>query len=71
MFSLRIFVLLHQKNFAKPGEIGRTNFGRYPINMKDETPIKDAPRRIPILKRVILDEEVRRLEERGLIEKVS
>ena len=32
--------------------------------MKDETPIKDAPRRIPIFKRDILDEEVKKLKEK-------
>ena len=63
------FVLHHQGNFAKPGEVGRTNFGSHKIKLKDETPIKDAPRRIPIFKRDILDEEVKRLEEKGLIEK--
>ena len=63
------FILQHQDNFAKPGEVGRTNFGSHKIKLKDETPIKDAPRRIPIFKRDILDEEVKKLEEKGLIEK--
>ena len=49
------FVLLHQENFAKPGEVGRTNFGSHKIKLKDETLIKDPPRRIPIFKRDILD----------------
>ena len=52
------FVLLHQENFAKPGEVGRTNFGSHKINLKDEAPNKYAPRRIPVFKRDILDEEV-------------
>ena len=63
------FILQHQDNFAKPGEVGRTNFGRHKIKLKDETLIKDAPRRIPIFKRDILDEEVKKLEQKGLIEK--
>ena len=63
------FILQHQDNFAKPGEVGQTNFGSHKIKLKDETPIKDAPRRIPIFKRDILDEEVKKLEEKGLIEK--
>ena len=64
------FVLHHQGNFAKSGEVGRTNFGSHKIKLKDETPIKDAPRRIPIFKRAILDEEVKRFKEKGLFDRV-
>lgn len=67
--QFREFVLLLQENFAKPEEIGRTNFSSHKIKLKDDTPIKDAPRIIPVWKPEILDEEVKRLEERGLIEK--
>ena len=38
------FILQHQDNFAKPGEVGQKNFGSHKIKLKDETPIKDAPR---------------------------
>ena len=51
------FIFQHQDNFAKPGEVGQTNFGSHKIKLKDETPIKDASRRIPIFKR---DEEVKK-----------
>ena len=63
------FVIQHHDNFAKPDEVGRTTFGSHKIKLTDNTPIKEASRRIPLFKRDILDEEVRKLEEKGLIEK--
>ena len=63
------FVIQHHDNFVKPDEVGRTTFGSHKIKLTDNTPIKEAPRRIPLFKRDILDEEVRKLKEKGLIEK--
>ena len=60
MAKFKDFILHHQDNFAKPGEVGRTNFGSHKIKLKYETLIKDAPRRISIFKREVLDEEVKR-----------
>ncbi|CAG2194876.1 unnamed protein product [Mytilus edulis] len=43
--------------------------GTNKIKLKDERPIRERPRRIPIYKRQALEEEVKKLEEKGLIEK--
>lgn len=67
--TLKTFIIQHDENFAKPGEVGRTKIGSHKIKLKDETPIKEAPRRIPLFKRGVLEEEIQKLEEKGLIEK--
>lgn len=63
------FLLRNKMSFARPGEVGRTHMGTHKIKLRDETPIKEPPRRIPIHKREILDKEIEKLEKRGLIEK--
>ncbi|CAC5366083.1 unnamed protein product [Mytilus coruscus] len=63
------FLITNQTCFARPGEVGRTNMGTHKIKLKDERPIREPPRRIPIYKRQALEEEVKKLEEKGLIEK--
>lgn len=55
--------------FARPGEVGETDGGTHKIKLIDERPIKDAPRKIPPFKRHIIEEEIQKLEEKGLIEK--
>ena len=44
------FLLKNQNCFAKPGEVGQTNLGTHNIKLKDETPIMEPPRRIPMYK---------------------
>ena len=62
--------LLRWKNvFARPNEVGRTDVGTHKIKLNDETPIKVAPRKIPLFKRHIIDTEIEKLESKGLIEK--
>ena len=48
-------LLRRQKVFAEPNEVGRTNVGTHKIKLTDETPIKEAPRKIPLLKRDVID----------------
>ena len=55
--------------FAGTNEVGRTDVGMHKINLIDETPIKEAPRKIPSFKRDVIDAEVEILETKGLIEK--
>ena len=43
-------LLRRQKVFAEPNEVGRTNVGTHKIKLTDETPIKEAPRKIPLFK---------------------
>lgn len=63
------FIIANQACFARPGEVGRTNMETHKIKLKDEKHIRDPPRRIPIYKRQALEEEVKKLEEKGIIEK--
>ena len=42
------FLLKNKNCFAKPGEVGRTNLRTHNIKLKDETPVREPPRRIPI-----------------------
>ena len=67
--EFRKFLIKNQSVFAKPGEVGRTTLGMHKIKLKDETPIKDPPRREPLFKRDILMKEVSRLEKEGFIER--
>lgn len=71
MKKLREFILRKQHCFAKPGEVGRTNLGHHEINLNNEKPIREPPRRIPLYKRQALEENVKNLEKKGLIEKSS
>ena len=43
------------------------NIGEHRTNLNDETPFKEPVRRVPIFKREILDAEIERLKEQGLI----
>ena len=61
-------LLRRQKVFAEPNEVGRTNVGTHKIKLTDETPIKEAPRKIPLFKRDVIDSEIEKLEKQGLIE---
>ena len=67
--KLKLFLANNQGCFARPGEVGRTNMGVHRIRLKDEKPIREPPRRIPMYKRQALEEEIKNLEEKGLIEK--
>lgn len=62
-------LLRWEKVFAGPKEVGRTDVGTHKIKLTDETPIKEAPRKIPLFKRDVIDTEIEKLETKGLIEK--
>lgn len=47
----------------------RARIGEHSIKLKDDTPFKEPPRKVPIFKREILDKEIGNLLENGLIEK--
>ncbi|VDI51821.1 Hypothetical predicted protein [Mytilus galloprovincialis] len=56
--------------FADPdGETGHTLLGKHEIKLEKEIPIKEPPRRVPLFKRKILEEEIEKLEKKGIIEK--
>ena len=63
------FLLCRKNVFADPKmPAERANIGEHRINLNDETPFKEPMRRVPIFKREILDAEIERLKEQGLIE---
>jgi hypothetical protein len=64
----RAFLIEKQDSFARPGEVGRTNLCTHAIRLKDDVPIREAPRRVPLYKRDALDGEISQLEKQGLIE---
>ena len=67
--ELKKFLHKNHGCFARPGEVGRTNMGIHKILLKDEKPIREPPRRIPLYKRQALEDEIKKLEQKGLIEK--
>ena len=67
--KLKTFLSHNQNCFARPGEVGRTNMGVHRIRLKDDKPVREPPRRIPLYKRQALEDEIKKLEEKGLIEK--
>ena len=52
--EFRKFLIKNQSVFAKPEEVGRTTLGTHKIKLKDETPIKDPPRRVSLFKRLVV-----------------
>jgi hypothetical protein len=62
-----ISVSANQGCFAQPGEVGRTNMGTHKIKLLDDKPVREPPRRIPMYKRQALEDEVKKLQDRGLI----
>ncbi|CAC5390376.1 unnamed protein product [Mytilus coruscus] len=67
--KFKTFILKNQNCFARPGEVGRTYLGIHKIKLKDEKPIREPPRWISMFKRQAVEEELKKLEERGFIEK--
>ena len=64
------FIVCRTKAFADPSKpVERAKLGKHFIKLQDEMPFKEAVRRVPIFKREIMDEEIRKLAEQGLIEK--
>lgn len=64
------FLLARVDAFADPNKlVERATIGEHRIKLKEEIPFKEAVRRVPIFKREIMDKEIKKLEEQGLIEK--
>lgn len=59
----------HKETFADPNKSAqRANLGEHCINLNNETPFKEPVRRVPIFKRDLLDAEIEKLKNQGLIE---
>lgn len=64
------FLIRRERVFANLERImERVRIGEYRIKLMDGEPSKEAPRRVPIFKREILDAEILKLEKQGLVEK--
>ena len=62
-------LMKHQKVFAKSKhDLGRTSIVQHEIFTGDHPPIKQAPRRMPLNKREIVQKEVQAMLENGIIE---
>ena len=62
-------LLKHQEVFAKSKhDLGRTDLVQHDIDTGDHRPIKQAPRRIPLNKRAVAEQEVQLMLENGIIE---
>ncbi|CAC5377715.1 unnamed protein product [Mytilus coruscus] len=55
--KFKTFILKNQNCFARPGEVGRKHIGIHKIKLKDEKPVREPPRRVPMLKRQAVEEE--------------
>ena len=53
---------------SSPEDIGRTNLVQHAINTGNAAPIRQPPRRLPLGKRAIEQEEISKMIERGVIE---
>lgn len=68
--EFKLFLLRRIDTFSDPdGRRGRTNLGEHRISLSDNRPFKEATRNVPLFKREILDKEIQKLEDLGLIEK--
>lgn len=66
------FLYERRNVFADPdGVLQRTSVGEHRIKLSDGMPFKEAPRRVPLFKREILDQEIGKLLDQGIIEKSS
>lgn len=66
------FLINSKDAFADPNmPIQRAKYGEHRIELNDETPFKEPVRRVPIFKREILDAEIEKLKNQGLIEESS
>ena len=68
--NFKSMLLRYTGVFADPcGKPGKTLLGMHAIKLANETPIKEPPRRVPLFKRKVLEEEIDKLEQKGIIEK--
>jgi len=67
--ALANLLVEYQDVFAAPGgQLGHTNLVQHKIDVGDNSPIKQRPRRVPLGKKQVCDEELDRLEDEGIIE---
>ena len=67
---LKQFLIKHQHVFSKDSnDIGHTTLIKHEIDTGDSKPVKKYPYRIPLAKRKSAEEEIRKMEKDGIIEK--
>ena len=65
---MRFLLKKHGDGFSKyKGDIGRTSLVEHRIFVGDNAPIKQAPHRLPPVKRATAAEEIKKMLERDLI----
>ncbi|CAG2214814.1 Beta-1,4-galactosyltransferase 4,Beta-1,4-N-acetylgalactosaminyltransferase bre-4,Beta-1,4-galactosyltransferase 2,Beta-1,4-galactosyltransferase 5,Beta-1,4-galactosyltransferase 1,Beta-1,4-galactosyltransferase 3,Beta-1,4-galactosyltransferase 6 [Mytilus edulis] len=70
--SFKEILLKYRDIFYDPaGEPGKTTIGMHSIKLKEEIPVKEPPRRVPLYKRQAIEDEIKKLEDKKLIEKIS
>ena len=70
--SLYELLCKYHTTFSKDSaDIGHTNLVQHSINTRDAAPIRQPPRRLPLGKREIEEEEISNMLERGIIEPSS
>ncbi|CAG2185648.1 unnamed protein product [Mytilus edulis] len=68
--SFKEVLLKYRDIFYDPaGEPGKTTIGMHSIKLKEEIPVKEPPRRVPLYKRQAIEDEIKKLEDKKLIEK--
>ena len=68
--ELRKFLIKNQDVFSRnSNDIGHTTLTQHTINTKDAQPIRLYPYRIPLAKRKIAEEEIKKMAETDIIEK--
>ncbi|CAG2220799.1 unnamed protein product [Mytilus edulis] len=68
--SFKEILLKYRDIFYDPaGEPGKTTIGMHSIKLKEEIPVKEPPRRVPLYKRQAIEDEIKKLEDKKLIEK--
>ncbi|MCU7806226.1 MAG: RNA-directed DNA polymerase, partial [Candidatus Thiodiazotropha sp. (ex Lucinoma borealis)] len=69
---VRKFLWQYRETFAKSkNDLGCTDIVKHKIDTGNSRPIKQQPRRLPLAKREMVEAEIKRMLEQGIIEKSS
>ena len=69
---LKQFLIKHQNVFSKDSnDIGHSTLVKHKIDTGNAKPVKKYPYRIPLAKRKVAEDEIKKMEKDGIIEKCS
>ena len=67
--KVRQLLIKHQNIFSRDsGDIGRTHIVEHTIETGQNQPVKQAPYRVPLAKRLAAEQEIKDMSEKGIIE---